>query len=142
MEAKTVYQTGKARLYELYFKVLNGEKEALDAYSYVKQLKSIYDELLPQFEALALEEATKYDQKTFRKSGFEYQLRNGGRRFSYSHIPKWIEVKEQLKKVEAQHKQAFISKQKGMLIANQDGEEIILPKVSYNKDSLTVKQIE
>ena len=93
-----------------------------------------------QIEPQAQEEANLYAEKTFEESGFTFEKRNGSTRYSFSHIPRIAELKNEIKEIEAKSKQAFISVQKGILVADKDGLEIELPKVTYTKDSLIVKK--
>ena len=75
-------------------------------------------------------------------NGFEFQKRNGSTRYSYKNIPEWQKLNVEIKECEEKHKQAFLSKQKGFLIADENGEEIILPEISYTKDILVIRKID
>jgi len=112
----------------------------LNLYANFKRCKDLFDEASKQIEAQAQNEASEYAEKSFSEAGFVFEKRNGSTRYSYSHIPRIIELTEELKDVQEKAKQAFLSTQKGMLVANEYGEEIVLPKVSYSKDSLIVKK--
>ena len=49
------------------------------------------------------------------------------------------EYEKARKDCEDRLKQAFISKEKGLLVASEDGEELELPTVSYRKSSVVIK---
>lgn len=118
----------------------NGNNNTLIAYANLKRCLNLYNDAVKKLEPLALDEANKYPEKTFNDFGFSFEKRNGSTRYSYSHIKAHKELKEKLKEVEEKSKQAYLSKIKGLLTANKDGEEIELPKVTHTKDSLIVKK--
>ena len=70
--------------------------------------------------------------------GYEVKVKNGGTIYRYNHIPQIAALTEQIKELEEQSKQALISQSKGMAVATTDGEDIILPEVSYRSDSLSI----
>ena len=73
--------------------------------------------------------------------GYTFEYRNGAKRFSFKHIPQWNAKKQELSELEKMYKQAFEAKQKGILVASEDGEEIPMPEVSYSASSLILKPI-
>lgn len=127
-------------LAEILDKVEDGRENALLAYARIKALKELYQQAEKQILDYALSEAELHPGNTFELNGFEFTKRNGSKRFSFSHIPEVEEVENNLKVLKEKYKQAFISKQKGLMIASEDGEELILPKISYTKDVLIVKK--
>lgn len=122
--------------------VENGNQRALPLYAEVKQLEALFTQAKKQLEPYALDEAMQYQENTFEENGIEYTKKNGATRYTYKNIPEWQEANDRLKEIEARSKQAFISKQKGILSATEDGEEIILPTVNYSKNSLLVKVLQ
>lgn len=119
--------------------VENGERDALSAYATIKKLEKEFNLAKSQLEPLAMVEAEKFGQKSFEHQGVKFEIRNGATRYSYKNITEWQNKSKELKELEARAKQAFIAKQKGILTATEDGEEIELPEVNYSKDSLVVK---
>tara|TARA_R110002020_G_scaffold328548_1_gene544468 strand:- start:789 stop:1232 length:444 start_codon:yes stop_codon:yes gene_type:complete len=117
-----------------------GNINPLDVYAIFKQSKILIDEAIEQVEPLAQSEAIKYPERTFEQSGFTFEKRNGATRYSYDHIPEIFELNQKLKYAQAKYKHAYLSQQKGLLTASKDGEEMIMPKVTYSKDSLIVKK--
>lgn len=49
--------------------------------------------------------------------------------------------KIELKSIEDKAKEAFIAHEKGLMVAAEGGEEILLPEPKYRKDSLVIKFI-
>ena len=134
------YEMREQELAHLLTEVENGNENPLLLYAEIKQLKELYTTAEKQVVDIALDEAEKYPEKSFELDGYVFEKRNGATRYSYKNIPEWQTYNEALKNCEARHKQAFISRQKGLLIASEDGEEIVLPEVNYSKNGLIVKK--
>ena len=141
MNKQLHFQMRQEELAHLIERVEQGEQRALISYAEIKKMKEMYALAEKQIEPLAIGEAENYTEKTFDEGGFTFQKRNGATRYSYKNIPEWQTYNKGLKDCEERHKQAFISRQKGMLTATMDGEEIVMPEVSYSKDSLAVKKL-
>lgn len=119
--------------------VERGSRSALITYAEMKRFADIAVKAVKQIEDLAIDEAINFGEKEFETNGYKFQIRNGATRYSYKHIPDWQIVQEELKEVEERYKAAFIARQKGLLTASADGEELILPEITRSKDSLIVK---
>lgn len=122
--------------------VENGNTRALPLYAEVKALKDLYTQAEKQLFPFAIDEAEDYPENTFEEDGVEFTKRNGSTRYSFSHIPEVKELETHLKAVKEKYKQAYLSHQKGLMIASEDGEELILPKISYTKASLQAKKLQ
>ena len=119
----------------------NGDKRALTVYANFKRCKDLFDEAAKQIEPQAQNEASEYAEKSFSEAGFIFEKRNGATRFTFSHIPEVKKLSDKIKEIQEKSKQAYLAKQKNLLTADENGEEIPMPKVSYSKDSLIVKKI-
>ena len=140
MSKDLFYQVREDEVAHLLTEVEEGNINALEVYANFKRSKDLIDEAIKQVEPSAHREADLYSEKSFTQSGFIFEKRNGATRYSFNHIPEIVELKQQLKFAESKYKHAFLSQQKGLLTASEDGEEMIMPKVSYSKDSLIVKK--
>ncbi len=140
MSKDLFFETRQQELADLVQAVEDGRDNALLAYAEIKQMKDLYAQAERQIEELAMDEAERYPEKSFSQHGYMFEKRNGTMRFSYKNIPAWQEIDQARKQCEEKHKQAFLSRQKGIMVATEDGEEIVLPEVSYNKNSLVVKR--
>ena len=140
MSKDLFYQVREDEVAHLLTEVEEGNINALEVYANFKRSKDLIDEAIKQVEPSAQREAELYSEKSFTQSGFIFEKRNGATRYSFNHIPEIVELKQQLKFAESKYKHAFLSQQKGLLTASEDGEEMIMPKVSYSKDSLIVKK--
>ena len=74
-------------------------------------------------------------------NGYRFEVRNGRVTYNYKGIEEWETYDKAKKECEARYKQALISKQKGLLIASKDGEEMQLPEISYGKPSVIIKEM-
>ena len=99
----------------------------------------LYAEAIKQIEGIAFNEADLYSEKTFQDSGFVFEKRNGGIRYSFKHIEEWIDLDNQKKQVEERSKQAYLATQRHLLVGTEDGEVVEMPKITYSKSSLIVK---
>ena len=133
------YQVRELEVANLLTEVEEGNQRALITYAELKKCANLFTEAYKQIEPIAQQEAAHYPDKSFAEGGYIFEKRNGATRYSYNHIPEVADLKQRLKDTEAKYKTAYLSKQKGLLTASADGEEIILPKVSYSKDSLIIK---
>ena len=127
---------------DLMDKAEGGDINPLELYAEIKDYNNFITDAIKQLEPLALSESLNFPEKTFECNGYEITKRDGSTLWSYKNIPLWNELKDKLKLVEEQSKQAFLSRQKGLLIANEDGEEIIFPEISYSKSGLVVKKLQ
>ena len=141
MSKDLFYQVREDEVAHLLTEVEEGNINALEVYANFKRSKDLIDEAIKQVEPSAHREADLYSEKSFTQSGFIFEKRNGATRYSFNHIPEIVELKQQLKFAESKYKHAFLSQQKGLLTASEDGEEMIMPKVSYSKDSLIVRNV-
>lgn len=121
-----------------------GEITTLDALIYLeKERKNLENSLaiVKSFKDEQLENISNEasDYKDGYK-GFMIEVRNGGRTFKYNHIKEWQQAEASKKVIEEKSKQAFISKEKGLLMATEDGEEIELPEITYRKSSVILKE--
>lgn len=121
----------------------NGEISMLDALIRLEEnrknlentlaiAKSFKDDHFDEIQSESLDYPDGYQNHTI-------EIRNGGRTFNYKKIPEWQKHEKALKDCEAKHKQAFLSKEKGMMIASEYGEEMVMPEVVYRKSSIIVK---
>lgn len=139
MSKDLFFQQRANELMDIVDGVERGSRSALLTYAEMKRFSDIVIKAVKQIEDLATEEAYTYGEKDFETHGFKFQIRNGATRYSYKNIPAWQIVQEELKEVEERYKAAFIARQKGLLTASLDGEELVLPEITKSKDSLVVK---
>lgn len=122
--------------------IKEGNTESFETYAYLDAIEKRAKEAKTQIKDIIIEEAKNYlegNSKEFTKNGVKYSIRSGSTRYNFSKIKKYQEKQKELKAIEEQSKQAYLAHQKGILTANEDGEEIEFPEVSYTADSVSVK---
>jgi|TARA_R110000787_G_scaffold102552_1_gene208600 hypothetical protein len=139
MSKDLFFQMRQNEVAELLTEVEEGNIAALSTYGNLKKCQALFNEAVKQIEEIAFNEADLYSEKTFEDSGFLFEKRNGGIRYSFKHIEEWQELERKKKEVEERSKQAYLAIQRRLLVGSEDGEEVEVPKVSYTKSSLIVK---
>ena len=136
-------QDEKEQLTAVVESVEDGHTDAIDAYHHLTQLSKLAKECADQIRDQAITEAEKYGEKTFERQGLKVTVNSGRKSFDFKGCPSWIEVKDKLSERENRLKSnwEFAQKNPGAMAADADGVEIELPKVSYSKQSLTIKEI-
>lgn len=128
-------------------RVENGELGVLDALLFMRENKALLKDtidLIDAWEADVQDEiiAEAENHKDGYK-GFDINVRNGSRRFSFKNIPEWQDIEKLKKDVEAKYKSMFLARENGAVHANvsEDGEELPLPDISYTKSSIVLKPL-
>ena len=85
-----------------------------------------------------LNEADKYGNEGYRGYKFSSTSRP---MYNYSTNPSWQELENSRKEIERQMKAAYMNTGKNLVNVTFDGEEVILPEVTYTKPSLKAEKI-
>lgn len=113
--------------------VLDFRAQRKECEAYIEAVKSFEQEHEEQIRT-----QIEYNEGIYK--GARFEVRNGGRTFNYKGIKEWQIASENLKEIEEKYKQAFISKEKGLLPVDENGELLELPEVNYRKDSIIIKE--
>jgi hypothetical protein len=140
MSKENFFEMRQLELAHFVDEVEKGQTSALIAYAQIKRVADEYASAIKQIEEPAMEEAHNFGEKSFETQGFKFEIRNGAKRFDYSGIDEWKDQRDALKETEERYKAAFVARQKGLLTASQDGEELQLPELKISKDSLVLKR--
>ena len=119
--------------------VEDGTISHLTAYARLKVVEKQVKAAITSLQEDAVGEAEKYGEKSFKAHGFVFELRQGPRRWDFKGLPAWAEKKQELADVEATARAAYSAYEKGLISASSDGEEVVLPKVTFAKSSIVVK---
>ena len=120
--------------------VLEGDTPALKQYAKLceieKEIKTAKADML---------ESVQYEldkqPKTFNEYGYTFEKRAGGRMYDYKHLKEWQTYSKALKNCEERFRAALQGRHVGFKYSvTEDGEVVELPKVTYKRDSLTVKK--
>jgi len=108
----------------------------------LKKAKNDIEELIKSIEPDAFDEADRFGGGTFEAEGFQIEIRRGGKMYDFSNIQQIGKIKQDLKNAEDYFKAAYSSYEKGQTpIDEKTGEIIDLPKVTYRKDSIIIKEV-
>lgn len=82
----------------------------------------------------------------FKECGNAYKgkkliSKDGGKRFTYRHIPQWLCAMEEVKELEEQYKRAWEFGQNGMVLVDSHGEIITPAYVKYVKSSVYLQNV-
>ena len=120
--------------------VYDGNEDPLKAFAIIdtlmKELKQCHEAL----KQAALQEAFRHGVSSFGYEGYDFTVRQGGKRYDFSNIAEWKQKKEELQEIERKYKAACQAKQNNFNAVTEDGELLELPKITYTKDSLSVKK--
>ncbi|MCB0745269.1 MAG: hypothetical protein KDC67_15275 [Ignavibacteriae bacterium] len=120
--------------------VIDGNADPLEVYAALNlELKEL-ETCKKQIEDYAKEEAEKHGSK-FEHKGYKFEVRQGGRSYSFKNIKAWSDKQKEIKEIEERYKSAFSSYEKGLMTADENGEEMELPEVSYRSNSLIIKKL-
>ena len=124
-------EDGQVGMIEAFVDLQDYVKPLEDALKMIKEFKSNH---VDELSMLATDYPLGY-------GGYTFEFRNGGRTFDFKKCDEWVTYDKAKKECEARLKQAFLSVEKGMMVASEDGEEIQLPEPKYRASSLIVKEI-
>ena len=123
---------------EIAIQAIQGATDPLIAYAELKGYKQELDQAIKDLEPVALDESEKYG-KSFELHGIRFERRNGATRYDFKHLDKWQQLNTALKDFEKNSKHSLAAAKYGGNYIDENGEEIPVPHVTFNKDSLVVK---
>lgn len=150
--SKELFGQIRDEMTNLMFAVDQGDRDALDVYMELRELKAETEETLKTFKAWESENFDEIlnDADSYRNEfkGFEIKKRNGGKTMVYDNIPEITEAQSVVKELQSKYKLAFEGIQRGATISqtkgfftDADGVELPLPTVKYRKDSISVTRL-
>lgn len=127
---------------ELVQNVEDGQEKPLRGYATLESTIKFLTECKNQIKDAAITEAERHNEKTFTEAGFEFQLKEGRRNWSFSNCDSWKQTNNKLKAIERELKGAYEAMQSGeRVVANNDTGEIEVPQLTFSKPSLSVKPL-
>mgnify|MGYP000574930282 CR=1 FL=1 len=124
---------------------LDGNTEYLFTLSEIRKEKMLLDDeltFLKQAESEIIEGALlecEGEEKTFDKFGCTLTQVNGAAMYDFKHIQEVVDAEAKLKALKEKYKHNYKSSKLDILGIASDGEVLELPKVTYRKDSITLK---
>lgn len=117
------------------YNAIQGNISAFDTYIDLKEVESALNDALNALKECAMDEAIRYNGQQHR--GYEIKVGSFGGRYSYDHIPEYVELKEQLKAMESSYQDAFKQYEKGLQIVTDDGE--LMPVANYKPNAVSIQ---
>lgn len=118
-----------------------GAFDPLKAYLKLKAIDAALKAALSEASELAVNEAQKYNGKTFQAFGYEITKKSDPGRWDFKNIQRWKLQKDILSEMEEQHKLAFKMAEKGDKYVTSDGEEIEPAIYTPGRDNISVKAL-
>jgi hypothetical protein len=115
------------------------ELDPLEAFATIKKMGKMFDKTKNVIESEAIAEAEKYNQKSFNRSGINFEFRDGAKNFDFSGIKEIEELEAKLKQAKEKYKLAYYNNEQGIMSVSEDGEVLDLPVLKFSKPALIVK---
>ena len=138
---------------------ISGEIQPFEALAEIKQnlIDDDLKECIKEVQSQSIEELEKNwidpGKKSFKNDKYVFTVRKGSTRYYFTEIDEFKKQQQKaknspeakkLKEIESKYKSAFMQKQKGLAMFDEEtGEEIDVSKVNvvYSSDSVTVKAL-
>jgi len=117
----------------------DGFIDPLTAFTLFHRLKSCVELNMKAIQDQAVNEAAKYDGKTFNINGYEVTKKSGAGRWDFKHLSDWNEVKNNLSDIEEKHKTAFKMAEKGDTYITEGGEVVEPATYMPGADTISLK---
>lgn len=127
------------QLQEISKGVSEGNLDPLKTYIDLKKFEGWFKEVMKLVQDKAIDEARKYDQKTFKAFGAEVQLKSNPGTWDYKHSELWNFKKNDLKAFEEQMQSAFHAQKKGNTIVAESGEIVEPAFYKPGADNISIK---
>lgn len=111
-------------LEELTTQAEEGYISGLDVYVELKKAIDHLSALQDRVKPIAIEEASKEDEKQFEKNGASIQYRDGAGRWDFKGLDDWTAKKGELSEIESRHKAAYQQWQRGLQMVDENGEVV------------------
>jgi hypothetical protein len=119
--------------------VVIGASNPMDLLIVLKKIEQKIDEIKLVNGDDFIKEATKFNKSSYM--GYKVEVRSGGGRYKYDHIPEFNILNEQLKTIQERSKQAYkIALSNGTMMVTEDGEQITPALFVPSKDAITLSK--
>ena len=117
------------------YNAIQGNISPFDTYIGLKEVENALNDAINALKEAAMDEAIRYNGQQHR--GYEIKVGSVGGRYSYDHIPEYIQLKEQLKQMEGNYQDAFKQYEKGLQLVTDDGE--LIPAANYKPNAVSIQ---
>lgn len=113
---------------------LDGNGNPLDVFIELRDLENDISFGFDLIREAAMAEAEKYKGQEYR--GFIVNIQSSGR-YTYDHIPEYVQLKNQLKELEKRYQESFKLSERMIAMVDDNGEQI--PPASYKSTSPAIQ---
>jgi len=115
-----------------------GNAMPIDLMLVLKELQELIDTLYKTHEDEFLDTALQYNKQEY--SGYEIEVRTGGGRYNYDHIPEIVALNEQIKELQQKAQSSYRIALTNMNAVSDDGELIAPARFVPSKNSIILKR--
>ena len=118
--------------------VVLGYSEALELYIALKQIEDTIENIKSDLNEDFINQANKFNGQAY--GGYTVEVRTGGGRYEYDHIPEYIELSTRLKNIQESAKTSYRLSLTHNGMISEDGELMTSAKFVPYKDSIVLKK--
>jgi hypothetical protein len=115
-----------------------GQAVAIDLMIALKEIKELIDEIETIHQDDFNKMAQVYNKQEY--SGYSIELRTGGGRYNYDHIPEIVKLNEQIKELQQKAQSSYRIALNNINAVSEDGEIITPARFIPSKDSIIIKK--
>jgi hypothetical protein len=115
-----------------------GQALPMDLLLVLKQVKELIDDIEVTHAEDFNKAAMFYNKQVY--DGYNIEVRTGGGRYNYDHIPQIVSLSEQIKELQAKAQSSYRIALTSLSAVSEDGELITPAKFIPSKDSIIVKK--
>ncbi|MFZ9242187.1 MAG: hypothetical protein ACO295_03165 [Sediminibacterium sp.] len=115
-----------------------GYSEPLELLIALKQIQDTIDKISSDLNEDFLKSANQFNKQEYL--GYTVEVRTGGGRYEYDHIPEYIELSSRLKAIQDVAKQSYRLSLSNNNMVSDDGEVMVSAKFIPYKDSIVLKK--
>jgi len=116
------------------YNAVNGEGSAMTAYAKLHAIKLEVEAAMDAVKESAIEERRKYGKERIERSGFEIELAQGRKVWSYKHASAWANAEAERKRIEKMMQTAY---ETGAEIIDKETGEVYEPaSLSFASDTI------
>jgi hypothetical protein len=115
-----------------------GYSEPLELLIALKQIQDTIDKISSDLNEDFLKSANQYNKQEF--NGYVVEVRTGGGRYEYDHIPEYVELSARLKAIQDVAKQSYRLSLSNNGMISEEGEIMMSAKFVPYKDSIVLKK--
>lgn len=128
----------KTELKQMSADVSLGNAVAVDLMIVIKELKEVIDDIETSHQDEFTNAAQVYNKQEY--SGYYFEVRSGGGRYNYDHIPEIVQLNEKLKELQQKAQSSYRIALNNIHAISEDGELIPPARFIPSKDSIIIKK--